>query len=210
MLNGNAQFQALRARFSTAAAAAGMAREPRFTTGVDAIDRLVNGGLPAGALVTFEGRSSAGCRSLAAALLAAATRRGLGAVIDQGDLYPPDLEAAGVRLERLLIVPARTPVGAARAADLLLRSRIARIVVMGATALRAAVWRRLATLAQKAGAVLVVLGSQRLAADLGAAAAMRVGCRIEAPRILGNAGLWGLFTGFDVRTDVRKQRRVAV
>jgi cell division inhibitor SulA/protein ImuA len=180
-------------------------REPLVSTGLPSIDRMLGGGLPCGSLVTFEGNGTAGCRSIAAALLAMATQRGLGAIIDEGDLYPPALEAAGVRLERLLIVPAKTPIGVARAADLLLRSRIARVVVMAATSLRAAVWMRLASLAQKAGAILVVL-APRASAELCGAALVRVHCRIGTASASGTHGLWGVFTGFDVRAELRKHK----
>lgn len=209
MATADTVFQELRARFHAGSSASGMARPELFSTGLASVDGLLGGGLPCGNLVVFEGEGSAGCRSLAAALLAGATRRGLGAIIDTGDLYPPGLEAAGVRLDRLLIVPGRSALGVARAADILLRSRTVRVVVMTAAALRAAVWMRLAGLAQKAGALLVVL-AQRAASELCGAAAVRVHCRIGTLHALGTHGLWGLFTGFDVRAELRKHKRVAV
>jgi hypothetical protein len=209
MATANPTFQDLRARFHAGAAAPGAARDGLISTGLQAVDELLGGGMPSGSLVTLEGEGSAGCRSLAAALLAIATQRGLGAIIDTGDLYPPGLEAAGVRLDRLLVVPARTPLGIARAADLLLRSRAARVIVMTAAALRAAVWMRLANLAQKAGALLIVL-ARRAAAELCAAATVRVRCRIGATNADGTHGLWGVFTGFDVCAELRKHKRLAV
>lgn len=208
MATADPVFQELRARFHAGSEALGTAHAGRFSSGLAAVDALLGGGLPCGSLVIFEGEGSAGCRSLAATLLARATQRGLGAIIDTGDLYPPDLEAAGVRLERLLVVPARSALGVARAADILLRSRTARVVVMTAAALRAAVWMRLANLAQKAGAVLVVL-AQRAASELCAAAGVRVRCRIGSVRALGTRGLWGVFTGFDVQAELRKHKRAA-
>jgi hypothetical protein len=208
MLPERSKFQELRSRLQAGGIVPISARERLISTGLEAIDRLLGGGVPCGSLLTLEGCGTAGCRSVAAALLAAATQRGLGAVIDEGDLYPPDLEAAGVRLDRLLIVPARTPIGIARAADLLLRSRAASVVVMAATALRAAVWMRLATLAQKAGAVLVVLAA-RAGAELSGAASVRMSCRTGTARAAGTHGLWGVFTGFDVRAELRKHKRIA-
>jgi hypothetical protein len=206
MLPDRTAFNDLRARFQAGMGTLAPGREPRFCTGVASIDALLGGGLPCGSLVTLEGRGSAGCRSVAAALLAAATQRGLGAMIDGGDLYPPALEAAGVRLDRLLIVPARTPVGAARAVDLLLRSRTARVIVMTAAALRAAVWVRLAGLAHKAGAVLLVLAAHA-AVDLSGVAAVRLECRVGSVLVQGRQGLWGVFTGFDVQAELRKNKR---
>jgi hypothetical protein len=205
MLPATARFQELKTRFHAVAAAPRAGRETLFPTAIAPIDALLGGGLPCGSLVTLEGHGSAGCRSIAAALLAQATRCGLGAIIDGGELYPPALEAAGVRLDRLLIVPARTPAGAARAADLLLRSRTARVVVMAAAALRAAVWVRLANLAHKAGALLVVLVS-RAAVELCAIAAIRLSCCIERPVVRGTRGIWAVFAGFELRAELRKHK----
>jgi protein ImuA len=205
----NVTFQELRARFQAGPAACAAAREGLIATGIPVVDDVLLGGLPCGSLVVFEGERSGGSRSVAAALLAVATRRGLGAIVDSGDLYPPGLEAAGVRLDRLLIVPARTPIGIARAVDMLLRSRTARVVVMTAAGLRAAVWMRLASLAQKAGAVLLVL-ARHAASELYGAAAVRLNFHADGIRSIGTQGLWGVFTGFGVRAELRKHKRVAV
>jgi len=208
MLPARDRFQELKARFSATPGAVSVGREALFPTAIPSIDHLLGGGIPYGALLTLEGVGSAGCRSIAATLLAQATRNGLGAVIDDGELYPPSLEAAGVRLDRLLIVPASTPVLAARAADALLRSRTARVVVMAAAKLRAAVWTRLAGLAHKAGAVLVVLASRALG-ELSAAATVRLGCRLDRAVLAGTRGLWGIFTGFELQAELRKHKRAA-
>jgi hypothetical protein len=206
MLPARADFQELKARV-LAAAAQRAAREPMLPTGIPALDTLLGGGVPRGCLVTLEGTGSAGRRSIAAALLSAATGSGLGAIVDTGELYPPDLEEAGVRLDRLLIVPARTPLLAARAVDLLLRSRTARVVVMAVCALRAAVWARLANLAHKAGAVLVVIADRPIA-ELSAVAAIALVCRLERPRLRGR-GLWAQLFGFDCSVALRKTGRSA-
>jgi hypothetical protein len=211
MLPARTDFQELKARFHAAAAAPRTGREPLFPTAIASLDALLGGGLPCGSLVTLEGYGTAGARSIAAALLAQATRTGLGAIIDGGELYPPSLEAAGVRLDRLLIVPAGTPVRAARAADLLLRSRVARVVVMAvcdgtpAVTLRAAVWGRLASLAHKAGAVLVVL-AVRAIVEISAAATVCLSCRIARPVHTGTRGIWGVFTGFELQAELRKHK----
>ena len=205
MLPARPDFQELKARLQAAGAASRTGREPLLPTAIPDIDALLGGGLPCGSLVTLEGYGTTGAHSLAAVLLAQATRNGLGAVIDGGELYPPALEAAGVRLDRLLIVPAATPVRAARAADLLLRSRTARVVVMTAMTLRAAVWTRLANLAQKAGAMLVVL-TTRTIAELSAAATVCLSCRVERPVLTGTRGIWGVFTGFELRAELRKHK----
>jgi len=201
MLPARADFQELKARFAGTAGAVRAGRERLFDTATPAIDALLGGGIPYGSVAVLEGT---GGRSLAAALLAGATRSGLGAIIDGGELYPPSLEAAGVRLDRLMIVPARTPVEAARAADVLLRSRATRVVVMAAGALRAAIWLRLARLAQRAGAVLVLLASRTIA-EVSAVAAVALRCHAEP--VLHGRGLWGAFVGLEVRTDVRRYKR---
>jgi hypothetical protein len=202
MLPARADFQELKARVTALTAGSGSIREPHFDTTIPALDALR---IPAGALVALEGSGTAGCRSIAAALLARATCSGLGAIVDAGELYPPDLEAAGVRLDRLLIVPARSALIAARAVDLLLRTRTARVVVMAAGGLRAAVWARLARLAHKAGAVLVVIGNS-LGAELSAIATLVLAPRLVRPLLRGR-GIWGIFAGFELAFDVQKRRR---
>jgi hypothetical protein len=200
------RFQDLKTRLHATPGAAGIALENVLPTAVSAIDALLGGGFPLGSLVTLEGPCSSGRWSIAATLLAIATRRGLGAVIDEGELYPPSLEAAGVRLDRLLIVPAKTPVGIARAADLLLRSRAVRVVVMAAPSLRAAVWTRLAKLAQRAGVLLVVVAA-RAWPELSASASVRLGFRFERAIVNGTRGLWCTFAGFDLRVQAHKHKR---
>jgi hypothetical protein len=74
------------------------------STGIDALDRLLAGGLPHGQLVELIGRSSSGRFSIALAVLAATTARGdTAALVDLGDALDPQCAAlAGVMLERLL------------------------------------------------------------------------------------------------------------
>lgn len=199
------RFSDLKARLQTAPGGPATALEHLVPTGVATVDALLGGGLPAGALVTLEGPRSSGRWSVVASLLAGATRCGLGAVIDDGELYPPSLEAAGVRLDRLLVVPARSAVGIARAADLLLRSRVVRVLVMTVAALRAAVWTRLAALAQRAGAVLVVVTTQAWP-ELCMSATVRMAFTCERAIVRGTRGLWGTFAGFDARASVRKHK----
>lgn len=201
----NELFEELKGRFHAGSGGTVPSLDRALSTGIETLDRLLGGGLPLGSLVTLEGHGTAGRWGIAAALLAQVTRRGLGAVIDDGQLYPPSLEEAGVRLDRLLVVPAKTPVGIARAADALLRSRVARVVVMSAPALRAAVWARLAQLAHRAGTVLVVIAT-RAAAELSGVASVRLGCVFERAVVRGTRGLWCCFSGFQLRAEVRKHK----
>jgi hypothetical protein len=176
-----------------------------FPTGIAPLDEALGGGMPLGSLVTLEGPCSSGRWGLAAALLARATQRGLGVVIDDGALYPPTLEEAGVRLNRLLVIPAKGALGIARAVDVVLRSRVARVVVLAAPVLRGAVWARLAGLAHRAGAILVVVAT-RAAAELAGVATVRLGCAPERALVRGTRGVWGVFCGLDVRAEVRKHK----
>ena len=92
---------------STAAFALG--DDALVRTQIPEIDRILGGGFPRGTIAALEGAPSSGRSALAARLLAAATGRGLGALIGN-DLFAPALAAAGVRLERLLCVPVSDPV----------------------------------------------------------------------------------------------------
>src|ERR1700678_277443 len=140
-------------------------------TSIAALDRALGGGLPGSGLIALEGRS--GRWSILAKTLANVTRRALAAIIDDGSLYPPGLVRAGVRLDRVMVVQASTPKGIARAADILIRSRACRLVLMGAPELRAAAWMRLAAVAHRAGVLLGAI-SERAGAPLAAAASLRM------------------------------------
>ncbi|HEY1429341.1 MAG TPA: hypothetical protein VGF18_07190, partial [Candidatus Tumulicola sp.] len=173
-------------------------------TAIAALDRALGGGLPGSGLIALEGRS--GRWSILARTLASVTRRALAAVIDDGGLYPPDLVRAGVRLDRVMIVQAATPKGVARAADILIRSRACRLVLMGGPALRAAVWMRLAAVAHRAGVLLVAI-VERAGVALAAAASMRLRCELERVVMHGSRGPWCTVAGYDVRASIGKDKR---
>ncbi len=200
-------FQVLRAGLS---GAGGFTTRPPLesllSSGVPALDRLLGGGFPHGMLVVLEG--GAGRWSIAARLIAQVTRRGLAAVIDDGALYPPSLARAGARLDRVLVVSASVPLGIARAADILIRSRACRLVVLPAVVLRDAVWMRLASLAHRAG-VLVIAVAARAGAALGAACGLRIRCILERVVVAGSRGLWCSFAGFELRAELSKHKRSA-
>ena len=117
-------FAALKSRLSASAASPQLPPDAVIPTAIPELDRALGGGFPRGTLVTLEG--NAGRWSVAARLAAQVTRRALTAIVDDGKLYPPSLAHAGARLDRVLIVPARTPLGTARAVDILLRTRACR------------------------------------------------------------------------------------
>jgi hypothetical protein len=175
-------------------------------TAIAALDRALGGGLPGSGLIALEGRS--GRWSILARTLASVTRRALAAVIDDGSLYPPDLARAGVRLDRVMIVQASTAKGVARAADILIRSRACRLVLMGAPALGAAAWMRLAAVAHRAGVLLVAI-AERAGAALAAAASMRLRCELERVVLHGSRGPWCTVAGYDVRASIGKDKRAA-
>lgn len=198
-------FELLKARLSAEPAA--LPAEGIIPTAIPELDRLLDGGFPAGVVATLEGE--VGRWSVAAGLVARMTRRSLVAILDDGGLYPPALAEAGACLERVLVVPARNALAMARAADILLRSRICRLVLMPAIALRDAVWVRLATLAHRNGALLIVVAA-RAGAALTAAAGVRLHCAFERIVTHGQRGLWGTVAGFELCVGVRKHNHVTV
>jgi hypothetical protein len=199
-----AAFELLKTRLSATPACPPV--EGLVPTAIPELDRLLGGGLPTGILATLEG--GVGRWSLAAGLVARITRRSLVAILDDGSLYPPALAEAGARLERVLVVPARKAIAMARAVDILLRSRICRLVLMPAVALRDAVWERLAKLVHRSGTLLVVIAA-RSGAALGAAAGLRLHCALERVLVHGHCGLWGNVIGFELCVGVRKHKYMA-
>jgi hypothetical protein len=207
-------FAELRERFDqrfrdTSQAAFTLADEAVLRTGISEFDRVLGGGLPRGTIATLEGAPSSGRLAVAARLLAVGTSAGLSAVVDTS-AFPPALCAAGVRLERLLIVSAAEPVGAARAADILLRSGAFSVVVIPALPSRratgSAMWTRLASLAHRANAVLIAVGPEA-SSELRYFASVRLETAIERVRWSGPPGHFGTLAGYDVRATVRKHKR---
>jgi hypothetical protein len=199
-----AAFEALRARLN--ARPSPLPIERFIPTAIPELDRLLEGGFPPGIIATLEGEI--GRWSLAAGLVAGITRRSLVAILDDGGLAPPALAEAGVCLERVLVVPARKALAMARAADILLRSRICRLVLAPAVALGDAVWERLAKLAHRNGTLLIVVAA-RAGATLSVAAGVRLHCKLERVLMHGQRGLWGILTGFELSVDVRKHKYMA-
>src|ERR1700722_4670517 len=143
-----------------------LAEEGGVRSGLGALDTALGGGFPRGVIATLEGSPGSGRSAVAARLLATATAGGgLGAIVEspagpEGSFFPPALAAAGVDLERLLVVRAEHPAQIARAADILMRAAAFGVVVIPAVALRATVWTRLASLTHRANALLVTLGTE--------------------------------------------------
>lgn len=204
--------EALDQRHRDASAAAfTLGEDEVLRTGLAGLDRILGGGFPRGTIAALEGAPSSGRSALAARLLAVATGRGLGALIGT-DLFPPALAAAGVRLERLLCVPVSDPLGAARAADIVLRSGAFGVVVIPALAsgrgTGSATWTRLASLAHRANALLVALGVEA-SSELRYFASVMLETTIERVRWNGASGHLCELAGYDVRATVRKHKRAA-
>lgn len=162
---------------------------PRGTTstGFAALDALLDGGLPTGAiteLVAGAGAASAGRTSLAVGAVSAATRRGeLVAWVDTDDsLDPRGLAAAGVALDQVLWI---RPSGrdarkqALQAADLVVSAGGFGLLVLdlvGAAASRVpeATWVRFAHRLGTGRTAFVVLASDGFA---GTQAHLRLACR---------------------------------
>lgn len=179
-----------------------------LSSGFPELDAVLSGGFARGTLATLEGPPSSGRTAVLASVLAQATHRGLAALVDDETLYPPDLERAGVDLDRLLVAAARTPLEVARCADILLRSRAFAVVAIPAVPLRATVYSRLCGLAQKAGAVLFALGVHA-STELAYFASTRVRCAIDTVVWSGEAGVLCELAGYDVCAHVLKARRSA-
>ncbi len=177
-------------------------------SGFEEFDRSLGDGFARGTIATLEGPGSSGRTAIAARLLAAATRKGLAAAVDDGALFPPSLAQAGVRLDRLLVMAAADPLGAARAADILLRSHAFAVVLMPAVTLKTSVWTRLAGLAHHSNALLIALGAEA-SSELGYFASVRIRCGIERVLWTHASGPFCELAGYDIRADVLKNKRAA-
>jgi recombination protein RecA len=181
-------------------------------SGFGELDAALGGGFPRGVLATLEGAPGSGRSAIAARLLAVATGAGIAALVESpggidGSFYPPALAAAGVDLERLLVVPAENASGIARATDILLRTGAFGTIVIPAIALSSSAWTRLASLTHRANALVVALGDA--GDELRYFATLRVRCRPVRARFAGISGLFNalLETGFEA--TVLKHKRAA-
>ncbi|MBV9407913.1 MAG: hypothetical protein JO164_03765 [Candidatus Eremiobacteraeota bacterium] len=215
-MSADPAFAALRERFDhrhreTTGAAFVLGEEAVLRTELTALDAVLGGGFRRGTIGTLEGPPSSGRSALAARLLAAATRRGLGAIVGV-DLFPPALAAAKVRLERLLIVRTDTPLDAARAADIIVRSGAFTVVVIPALpsgrGTSTAAWTRLASLAHRSNTLLIALGVEA-SSELRYVASVRLETSIERTRWNGPPGPCCELIGYDLRVVVRKHQRAA-
>ncbi len=197
---------------STAPEAFTLAEESIVRSGLGDLDVVLGGGFPRSAIVTLEGATGSGRSAVAARLLATATANGgLGALIEtpagsEGAFYPPALAAAGVDLDRLLIVHANDAMAVARAADIVLRSAAFGVVVIPMITLRATAWTRLGSLTHHANAVLIVLG-EAASDELRYFASLRVRVRAASVHFAGSQGLFCTLAGIGSEAIVLKHKR---
>ncbi|MBK9517243.1 MAG: hypothetical protein IPO09_07770 [Anaeromyxobacter sp.] len=169
--------------------------------GVPAVDGLLPGGFPCGALSELRGGPASGKTAVVLALVARLRRGALAAFVDgRGELYPPAAAAMGVELDRLLIV--RPPAGeeggrlALWAAEALLGSGAFAVVAIDAGLSRPwrgidASLRRLVTAAEQGGAAGLWLSTPGAAVRPPAVVRLDLsveGRRVVAARADGQAG----------------------
>ena len=180
-----------------ASASSASARDP-FATKVPALDRLLSGGLPRGALVEVTGRRSCGRFSIGISSLAAATSAGeAAALVDLGGhLDPQSAEDAGVDLARVLWVRPSRLKDAVASAEMLLGAGFPLVVVdLGVPPVRGrfvpdAAWVRLTRAARERRAALLLLSPYRVSGIAAQAAVAADGSRAiwrgagKSPRLL--------------------------
>ncbi len=185
--------------------------EPPLVTTIDALDRLLCGGVPRGRLVEVFGRRSSGRFSTVLGTLAAVT--GIGesaALVDLGDgLDPASAQRAGVALDRLLWLRPPHLKQALHGAEMLLSAGFSLVVMdLGNPPLRgssrtAAAWLRLARAAEKQRAALLVASPYRIS---GAAASVVIRARRGRPRWSRVGNMPPLLQGLEGRWVLEKSR----
>ncbi|HTS00892.1 MAG TPA: hypothetical protein VMN04_00055, partial [Thermoanaerobaculia bacterium] len=180
---------------------------------VPALDRLLGGGLPRGALVEVCRRASPSCGLFSAALsaLAAATQSGeAAALVDPGDHFDPQGAAdAGAELARLLWLRPRGLKAALSACETVLATGFSLVVLdLGLSRVSRrrfddAVWLRLARRARFHGAALLVLSPYRVT---GTAAHAVVSAGSARAAWDARAAAMPLLTGLEARVFLEKTR----
>ena len=182
-----------------------------WLTGIPSLDRVLGPiGFPHGRLTEIFGDISSGKTTLAYALLAACTRRGdIGAYVDSEHcLFAPAAEAAGISLDRLIVVRPKTDPQLRRAADAIVRSGACAVVVLdgaSASALQTHHCARLVAQAEKNNTTLVVL-SHGDSQPLASFASLRVRARGLSPLWQTGSDGGGRLSGYSITLDVAKSR----
>ncbi len=173
---------ALAAHLITADKLATRDKRAYLSTGVDALDALLGGGWPRGAVGELAGPRGSGRTSLLLASLAAAIRRGeTVALVDaEGALCPRAAVRAGVPLARLLWVRASERKALAAAEDVLAAGGFGLVALdLGEATSHAPIasWRRLKRAAEQQGSAVLVVARRRAEGLLGACALGLVAAR---------------------------------
>jgi hypothetical protein len=180
-------------------------------TGLAALDRLLDGGLPRGRLVELVGRRSSGRFATVLATLATATTRGQAtALVDlDSGLEPRTVAAAGAALERLLWVRPESVRQAALVTEMLLAAGFPLVVLdLGSPPVPGgrgpqAVWLRLARTTFDRQAALLVASPYRAS---GPAAAVVLAAGRARPIWDGRGDTPRLLTGMRSRLTLEKRR----
>ena len=210
--------QALERRFPSALSPAPRTIYEVASTGIAEADRLVEGGLPVGAISEITGPASSGRTSLVLAFLAQRTaEERVCAWVDASDAFDPESAAAnGVNLRQLLWVRCRDIAGhtgmqlkaraekrpwtrldqALRATDLLLQAAGFAAIVLDlgdvapehASRIPLATWFRFRQAADRSRCTLIVLGQTGYAQS---SAAVALECAALQPETAGSAVLRG-------------------
>ena len=188
----------------------GQLREEPLATSVPALDRLLGGGLPRGALVELVGRGSCGRFATLLAILKTVTDTGQAvALVDQGGQFDPQSAAAtGLDLERLLWLRPEILPDTMAAAELLVNTGFSLVAVdLGLPPVRGraplAAWLRLARGSITHRAVVLVGSPYHLS---GCAAEAVVTAGRGRGRWTGAVGAPHLLHGLAARLEVTRRR----
>ena len=184
----------------------------RIPTGIPAIDKLIEGGIPRGTLTEICGKESTGRTSLVFALLGQATQRGeCCAWIDTGGAFDPvSAVEAGVDLDRVLWVNCGgNAQHALKSTDLLIQAGGFGLVVVDmadtadtvARRIPLASWFRLRHAAERTGAALVAVERQINARSC---STLQIEMRLKKPLWIGKV-LRGLMAQAETQKHYHSQ-----